>query len=101
DAGDYVGVSGRVSPAAPGSVSFNSPMDLTLPPRRLGMDLRQPAGLPTGPEKTYPTLADESATFAGADLLLTNILSFDVRVLPRGGNDFVDLYAFGPGDNPA
>ena len=40
-AADYLGVSSRPNPAAPGVLSFNGPMDLTVPQRRFGMDPRR------------------------------------------------------------
>jgi prepilin-type N-terminal cleavage/methylation domain-containing protein len=70
-------------------VFFNSPIDLTIPERRFGMDhrltvpVKENGGLPdtsdpTNTDFTYPVLG---GALAGADLVLTDVLSFDVRVL--------------------
>ncbi len=77
-----------------GNLYFNSPIDLTVPARRIGMSLASPAGIPTattayGP--SYPTLAqDGAAAFApnlvNADMQATDVISFDVRLLIVGAN---------------
>jgi type II secretory pathway pseudopilin PulG len=66
---------------------FNSPMDLTVPPRRFGMNPANPAGIfATG--TTYPTLAQQVGVtnlnnpLYNADIQATDVISFDVRVLP-------------------
>jgi len=92
-AGEYFGVSSRRNPAESRELRFNDPMDLTIPERRFGMLERRAGG--------YPTLAEQSPAVGGADLMLTDLLSFDIRVLVRGGADFVDLAELGPADNPA
>ncbi len=75
---------------------FNSPLDLTMPSRRFGTSTASPqlnlAGFPAALDQllkrpTYPIMAEQNA-----DLLLTDVLSFDVRVLLVGGTDFVDLF---------
>jgi hypothetical protein len=80
---------------------FNSPLDLTMPARRFGTSTLSPqqnlAGYPvfTDPlirRPTYRTMAEQNANAQAADLLLTDVLSFDVRVLLAGGTDFVDLF---------
>jgi hypothetical protein len=91
----------RFPNAANPNLYFNSPSDLTMPGRRLG---RQPRpvtanSLARSPAYTndwsnsfapssYPTLAEEApltgGLFSGEDVLLTNVVSFGVRVLiPR------------------
>jgi type II secretory pathway pseudopilin PulG len=58
-----------------GNIYFNSPMDLTVPTRRLGSG----GGV-------YPTLAQQgaSANLINADLQLTDVVSFDVRLIVLG-----------------
>jgi prepilin-type N-terminal cleavage/methylation domain-containing protein len=80
-----------------GQFHFNSPIDLTIPERRFGMNPSpMTAGVPESAptDLTYPTLG------TGADLVLTDVLSFDVRVLankpgvvvgPGTGWNFYDL----------
>lgn len=106
---DVVEVSGTLSA---GTFSCNSPRDLTQPPRRFGMNPANPplsnaAGVfpsppvaPT-PANTYPIYADQTTAprFQGADLLLTDVVSFDVRVLVAGGSDFVDICTLGQSFN--
>jgi prepilin-type N-terminal cleavage/methylation domain-containing protein len=96
---------------------FNSPKDLTMPVRRLGMNPGNLAGLFTPAYGgRYPTMAQENVNFVlanggpldanyqAADLLVTDVVSFDVRVLLyepidqgngtfiQGGIEFEDLY---------
>jgi hypothetical protein len=96
-------------PVADGSLYFNSPTDLTIPQRRFGMDPTQPGGMPVIPDAskqpwTYPIYGDPNQDPArrGADVLLTNVVSFEVRVLLAGQNDFVDLFdpIYGNSTNP-
>lgn len=74
------------SPSASGaSLYFNSPIDLTVPQHRFG-------GLPGG---YLPISASAQAGQAGSDVVLTDVISFNVRVLfDRLANfqDFVDLH---------
>jgi len=71
-------------PADPNSILyFNGPADVTMPARRMG---GTPGGASDVPGSTapyaYPTLANEpGGLLAGNDVLMTNVLSFDVRVL--------------------
>jgi hypothetical protein len=105
----------------PCTLTCNNPGDLTQPPLRFDMDPRHPpqagaqanylaglfipdAGLGYG--NFYTTLTQESSssqTYAGSDLLLNNVVSFEVRVLLAGpttvaaandtqGAEFVDLF---------
>jgi hypothetical protein len=80
---------------------FNSPLDLTMPARRFGTSIASAqqnlAGYPVYADPltrrpTYKTMAEQNANAQAADLLLTDVLSFDVRVLLAGGVDFVDLF---------
>jgi hypothetical protein len=84
----------------PAHLYFNSPQDLTMPHRRLG-SLQVNGTLPGTPRiagatsivdaagnPVYPTLADEpvgitpgTGTLAGNDVLLTDVISMDVRIL--------------------
>lgn len=68
---------------ATGFLYFNSPIDLTVPQRRFGGNMVGPI-YPT--PATYQTLTTQGATggLAGADIQLTDVVSFDVRVLPMG-----------------
>src|SRR5262249_49097309 len=102
----YTEVSATGDQTKPGQIYFNSPRDLTMPARRVGMDPANPAGYPQvvrGVGPTYPLYSDMpagNANLKAADLLLTDVVSFDVRVLVdrptvTGGvnrPDFEDLY---------
>src|SRR5439155_12975072 len=79
---------------------FNEPMDLTIPERRFGMHQRRTGGIPTAPEATYPTLAEENPAVGGSDVMLTDVVSFNIRVRVRGSGEFADLSTLGAGDNP-
>jgi prepilin-type N-terminal cleavage/methylation domain-containing protein len=79
----------------PTTLYFNSPMDVTVPQRRFGMNMRQiannvfhvypesPTPAPAGTEGIYPVLAEQTTdtSVKNADVLLTDVVSFDVRVL--------------------
>jgi prepilin-type N-terminal cleavage/methylation domain-containing protein len=81
---------------------FNSPNDLAMPIRRYGMSAGNLAGFPQSVDPatrrpSYPLMADDAPTwnpsrFRSADLLLTDVISFDVRVLLNGNSEFVDLF---------
>jgi hypothetical protein len=88
-----------------GAVYFNDPRDVTMPSRRFGMNIPGAAGAAAlagtlvgvaGNANTYPMMGDTNAAYQGADLLLTDVLSFEVRVLPAitqaAGPHFVDLF---------
>lgn len=87
---------------------FNSPQDLTMPPRRFAMDLTRPAGIPRL-QTQYPylgesvyspspidqqtaTLVQENSAQYGGDVLLTDVISFEVKVLVAGAGNFQDLF---------
>jgi hypothetical protein len=105
-ASEYLEVSCGPDLADPSKLAFNTPLDLTVPGRRFGTT---PNGLPgtsvPGYGPSYPTLAEQTAdaNLRGADLVLTDVVSFDVRLLllkdPNGypgpadpNNPFIDLY---------
>jgi prepilin-type N-terminal cleavage/methylation domain-containing protein len=96
-------VSCEPDPANSNNLYFNNPTDLTTPDRRLQM---MAGSIPGDPALVYPRFEDQGlagTTMQGADLILNNVISFDVRLLvdPRftpGGvnsgtiNPFVTLY---------
>jgi type II secretory pathway pseudopilin PulG len=91
---------------------FNNPWDLTIPERRFATSITPgtlaspPGTLSTIFRSTYPTLAQSTndPTVAGADVVLTDVVSFCVRIMtadslanyvqsPQNHPDpFVDLY---------
>jgi prepilin-type N-terminal cleavage/methylation domain-containing protein len=106
----YLEISCKPNPANASTMYFNSLPDLAIPPRRYGMNNSQ-AGLPNGVDPvsgspTYPLLAEEAAAltftdpsgtswpnaFPGGDALLTDVISFDVRLLIQGATQFQDLF---------
>jgi prepilin-type N-terminal cleavage/methylation domain-containing protein len=105
-AADYLEVSCGPDLANPATLYFNTPLDLTVPARRFATNVN---GLPNTdvPDYglSYPTLGEQAAdgNLRGADVVLTDVVSFDVRLLllkdPSGyagpedvNNPFVDLY---------
>jgi hypothetical protein len=103
--GFYAEVSAKRDPANANNLYFNGPIDITQPVRRFGMVQNGGnflAGLYAPTRKAYPTLADDGAPVVGTDLLLTDVISFDVRLLWAAYNpatgaltvapQFVDLY---------
>jgi hypothetical protein len=99
-----------VGPPAANSYYFNSPRDLTIPARRFGMLLSDPSGKTfSSALGTYTTYSDDGVTTAstsaqpGGDLLLSDVVSFDVRLLAAGQTDFLDVMgltaAFGVAGN--
>jgi type II secretory pathway pseudopilin PulG len=84
------------------NVFFNSARDLTMPARRFGMNGAAPGPNPPTPvyagipllsnADLYPTLGDWNTSLNEGDLLLTDVVSFDIRVLLDGRAEFVDLY---------
>lgn len=69
----------------PTALYFNSPYDVTVPQRRFGMDYK---GQPVNPsnQQVYPTLAEQTndTNMQAADVLVTDVVSFDVRILLPG-----------------
>jgi prepilin-type N-terminal cleavage/methylation domain-containing protein len=115
----YTDISGEPNPGNAGSIIyFNSPEDLTIPQNRFSMNPAQYGGLALRSDGvadgTYSILADSTllggqkvhlyAPFAGADALLTDVISFDVQIyyaITGGGTsgDFVDV-PYSPGPSP-
>lgn len=71
--------------STPGSLYFNSPIDITDPPRRYW-----------GGDPIYTAIGTGLGTLSGSDIQLTDVVSFDVRMLFQGmttGTDpFVTLW---------
>src|SRR5262249_15574383 len=102
------------APATTGTMYFNSPRDLTQPARRFAMNydvLTNPTALAgrfaNGVVNGYTTFADDLApttALLGSGLLVSNLVSCDVRLMPAGGSDFLDVYAlaalYGGSQNP-
>jgi len=65
--------------------AFNTMQDLSMPVKRF--QCNGAAGLP--PAGGYQPIQPPNTA---ADLLMTDVLSFDVRVLVSGGSDFEDLF---------
>jgi prepilin-type N-terminal cleavage/methylation domain-containing protein len=100
-------VSCQPSLTLPADLYFNSPADLTIPQRRTACNFQQPS--PTGtPAVRIPPATFEPFTnppmlhFSGAqpnhpatgeDLVLQDVLSFDIKVLLAPGGGFVSLPA--------
>lgn len=75
---------------------FNSPNDVAIPQRRFGMDQTKAAGVPLYKDPTtnqfsYQPLLDQNNQPTGSDLLLTDVLSFDVQVMFVGQSTFTDI----------
>ena len=62
------------------NLTFNTMNDLAMPVRRFWM--QRTAAAPQGAyiSSPYPTMGQVNANFGSADLLMTDVLSFDVRV---------------------
>jgi hypothetical protein len=102
-AAQFTEMSCQPDPLNLNNLYFNNPADLTMPARRFNMDI---TGNPlvTGGRLTYPTLQESGApaSIQGGDVLLTDVISFDVRVMfdPNGTtysnndllNPFVNLF---------
>jgi hypothetical protein len=106
----------RNSPDDPNDTAqlyFNCPADMTMPIRRFGYAFWRTGGTRDIPvlggnsdvagnrsPANYPTMSDEDANLAGSDVLLTDVLSMDIRVLLdknayTGGaaEEFVSLFS--------
>jgi prepilin-type N-terminal cleavage/methylation domain-containing protein len=118
----YLEMSTKLDLPSNGNMYFNSAKDLTMPIRRFGMDptlpppqTPPPATPPPPPPNFaglfkaaygggYPTMSQENvnyvlannaplnSNYAAADLLLTDVVSFDVRVLVAGAPQSFDLF---------
>jgi prepilin-type N-terminal cleavage/methylation domain-containing protein len=80
----------------PANLTFNTMTDLAAPVRRFWMQRTalqaQGAYYPAANPARYAVMGEVNANFQSADLLMTDVLSFDVRVLLKGGSEFVDLF---------
>jgi prepilin-type N-terminal cleavage/methylation domain-containing protein len=120
---NYLGISCRTSNVGNGEIYFNSPTDLTVPQYRFSMQTGVTGGLPPQATGSYPlgltagayyyyafqpmntTGANQTEEWTnpnmtGADAVLTDVVSFTVRVLtptssqnPSSTGGFVDLSA--------
>jgi prepilin-type N-terminal cleavage/methylation domain-containing protein len=103
----FPGMSCQVDPSNSANLYFNSPVDLTIPGRRFGMNT---AGFPVtnvpGFGYAYLPLANTpgaSIDDKAADAILLDVVSFDVRVLLAGAPDYADIQAVAaafPNGNP-
>jgi hypothetical protein len=73
-------------------IYFNSPADLTIPQRRTACNF---ATLPASLVAPAPLIDATTGLPSGEDLLLLDVLSFDVKVLLAQGGDFVPVPAPG------
>ncbi|MFO0845991.1 MAG: type II secretion system protein [Gemmataceae bacterium] len=79
---DYCEVSqtpDQSSTANPKALYFNGPQDVTMPSRRFNNPSMQ-LSHPVSPG-SYNRLQEDNPPFAGSDVLLTDVISFDVRLL--------------------
>jgi len=78
-----------------GKVVFNQPSDVTAPWKRFGNRGVAPSSLPNffaySADPTRPDVGNNS------DLILTNVISFDVRIINDSNLDFLHLYESGAG----
>jgi hypothetical protein len=99
----YLEMSARPDNSGPNALLyFNSLSDLSMPIRRSGMSPADVAGIPQAADPlsrrpSYPLMADDAPTldggrFRSGDVLLTDVISFDVRVLVAGNRTFTDLF---------
>ena len=72
-------------------VVFNQPSDVTAPWKRFGNRGVAPAGLPNF--KAYADLNGRNDFGNNSDLVLTNVISFDVRIINDSNLDFLNLVA--------
>lgn len=104
-AAEYLEVSCGPDAANPQQLYFNNAVDLTVPERRFGMAGGLPSVVIPNYGRSYPVLEEQTsdADLRGADLALTDVVSFDVRLLVAKGpggyagpidpvNPFVDLF---------
>jgi len=107
----YSEVSCKPNPLSPnptsGNIYFNNPTDLTVPQRRFGMvsasgTTTGNGGIPVRSDFRYPIMADPLPNPAvpgvdilpgapGADILLTDVISFEIKILDRTTGSFVDV----------
>jgi hypothetical protein len=68
-------------PKNAGQLYFNSPADITVPQRRFGMSQTLDGGIPTEADQSYPLIKNQNAALAGSDVLLSDVISFEVKPL--------------------
>jgi prepilin-type N-terminal cleavage/methylation domain-containing protein len=102
--GVYVELSCKDDPTAPGSLFFNNTKEVTIPERRFGTQPTAgtggtPIAVTGATPASYPIYSDQLVSGpvqTGDDLLITDVVSFEVKVLPQVGStigtDFVNLY---------
>lgn len=79
-----------------GKVVFNQPSDVTAPWKRFGNRGAAPTALPNFKAYSDPTgLKPEVGNIS--DMILTNVISFDVRIINDSNLDFLHLYEAGAG----
>jgi prepilin-type N-terminal cleavage/methylation domain-containing protein len=74
-----------------GKVVFNQPSDVTAPWKRFGNRGAAPAALPNF--KAYADPTGQNDVGNNSDLVLTNVISFDVRIINDSNLDFLNLVA--------
>ena len=79
---------------ATNKVVFNQPSDVTAPWKRFGNRGAAPAALPNF--KAYADPSGLNDVGNNSDLVLTNVISFDVRIINDSNLDFLHLYEAGP-----
>jgi prepilin-type N-terminal cleavage/methylation domain-containing protein len=98
---NYQDISCKVFPPGGNLLYFNNPTDLTVPQRRFAMDPTQDGGVLTGTATNpvtntaypcYPPLTDANGRTAG-DMLLNDVLSFEVKVIITPGGASTDLHS--------
>jgi hypothetical protein len=84
----YLEVGFFPAPNPPGTWQVNDPGTITVPPNRLlanpGDPLGNPAASPSNPPGSIQDLLGSAAAQAGDDLLMTDVISFDIKVLQEG-----------------
>lgn len=76
---------------ASGKVIFNQASDVTAPWKRFGNRGASPAALPNFKAYADPTGLNDVGN--NSDLVLTNVISFDVRIINDSNLDFLNLVA--------
>jgi hypothetical protein len=78
-----------------GPVQVNTPQSITVPTNRFGMDPSAPAGVASATPPPLPAtdvwrlqdlLGGTTSPQSGDDLLLNDVISFDIKVLQEGGS---------------
>jgi hypothetical protein len=78
------------------TTQLNDPGSITVPPNRLLANPTDPLGSPSG-TWTIQDLLGANAAQAGDDLLMTDVISFDIKVLQEG-YDPTQAQPIGPGN---